>query len=207
MPTQEEQNITGDVPVRQGAVAGVASFLAGYTVTLCIVALTEVDDLTQDLLESSGIIYYNAQLADAEFTRDRGGSGLKEGFVEAFSGASINFVNDDTLVSLNAGTVTVETPSIVYYLVPILALVISGFLLARYVSAQTTQEGVLAGGTIVLGTLPLSLLGVFTFTIGQGGVELSPILSDSLVFVGILFPLIFGVIGGIIGSKTDKPSV
>ena len=200
MSAQSESTIIDEVPFKQGAIAGAVSFIVGYIVTLGVVALTEADDLTQDLIESGGWIYYNAQFADVELTF--GGAGgnesLEAAFQAAFSGTSFNYVTDGSILGQEFA---LETPAIVYHLVPVAVLVVSGFLVARDIRAQTTQEGALAGGAVVVGTLPPSLLGVFIFTTVEEGAEIGPILSDSLLFVGILFPLVFGTIGGALSTR------
>ena len=200
MSSRSEQNILDEIPVKQGAIAGAASFLIGYIVTLGIVVLTEADDLTQDLIESSGWVYYNAQFADVELTFQNGGGNesLEAAFQAAFSGTSFNYVTGD---SPFGEEIALETPAVVYHIIPVVVLIAAGFLLARYISAQTAQEGVLAGGAVVVGTLPLSLLGVFIFTITDEGAEIAPVLSDSLLFIGLLFPIIFGALGGALNTR------
>lgn len=200
MSSRSEQNILTEIPFKQGAIAGAASFLLGYIVTLGIVALTEAGDLTQDLIESSGWIYYNAQFADVELTFQGGGDNesLEAAFQAAFSGTSFNYVTGD---SPFGDEIALETPAIVYHLVPVVVLIAAGFLLARYIGAQTAQEGGLAGGAVVVGILPLSLVGVFLFTIVEEGAEIGPVLSDSLLFVGGLFPIIFGALGGALSTR------
>lgn len=196
MATQNRQDLTDSLPLVQGAMFGAASFLAGYIVTLVIVAATEAEDLTEDLVEAAGFIYYNAQLADIEvaITGDAG-------FGALLDGTTFNYVTDDQVLGEVFG---LETPSIVYHAVPVLILVVFGFLLARRVNARTVQEGALAGGSLVLGVVPLTLVGTFLFSLEDGGVELAPILTDSLLFVGLLFPLVFGVLGGVLSTQLDS---
>jgi hypothetical protein len=199
MSSQNEQSIVTKIPVKQGAIAGGASFLIGYIVTLGIVVLTEADD--PDLIEFSGLLYYNAQFADAELTFQSGGGdeSLGAAFETALSGSTLNYVTNDSPLG---ESIAVEAPAVVYHLLPVVVLITAGFVLARYISAQTIQEGVLAGGTVVVGTLPLSLLGVFIFTVTEEGTEVGPVLSDSILFVGLLFPIIFGALGGALNTQT-----
>jgi hypothetical protein len=194
MAARNQQSMTDQLPLKEGAIFGVASFVAGYVATLIIVALTEADDLTSDLIEASGWIYYNAQFADVEIsvTAD------DPGFGALLDGTTFNYVTDDEIFGEQAA---LETPSIIYHLLPILALILLGFLLARYVNAQTTQGGAVAGATLPLGVLPLAILGSFVFAIEEDGVELAPVLSESIILVGILFPLIFGAFGGALSTR------
>ncbi len=163
-----------------------------------VVALTEADDQTQELVESSGTVYYNAQFADSELTVKSTGNNESIDLGPLFDGTTVNFVTDSGVFGEETA---LETPSIVYHLIPILILVTAGFLLAQYLNLQTIQDGVLAGGTIVLGTFPLSLLGVFIFVTSDNSSELGPVLLDSVIFVGILFPLIFGAVGAALSTR------
>lgn len=192
MATQTDRGITDRFPLKQGAVFGAASFLVSYILTVLIVAAAEANDFTDDLIEAAGWVYYNAQLADVKI---RSVPESNDDAIIVFDG-TINYVTDNQVLGS-----TLEMPSVVYQLIPILSLLLFGFLLARYVGVQTTQDGALAGGTVILGSVPLTLIGVFLFSSEFDGVELSPVLLESILFVGVLFPLIFGAIGGAISAQ------
>jgi hypothetical protein len=160
-----------------------------------IVAAAEANDFTDDLVEAAGWIYYNAQLADVKISIPQSND---DAIPDIVFDRTINYVTDN---QVSDGGFTLEMPSVVYHLIPLLSLVLFGFLLARYVGVQTTQDGALAGGTVILGSVPLTLIGVFLFSAEFDGVELSPVLLESILFVGVLFPLIFGAIGGAISAQ------
>lgn len=197
MAARNQQGITDQLPLKEGAIFGIGSFLVGYVATLIVVAITEADDLTEDLIEGAGWIYYNAQFADVEIsvTADN------PGFGALIDGTTFNYLTDDQIFG---ESFSLETPAIVYHLLPILALVLFGFLLARYVGARTTQDGAIAGATLAVGVLPLAILGSFVFVLEEDGVELAPVLSDSIILVGILFPLVFGAIGGALSTRVGS---
>jgi len=194
MAARNQQGITDKLPLKGGAIFGATSFLVGYVITLIVVAITEADDLTDDLIQGAGWIYYNAQFADIELsvTADN------PGFGALIDETTFNYVTDDQIFGQSF---SLETPAIVYHLLPILALVLFGFLLASYVGARTTQDGAIAGATLAVGVLPLAILGSFLFVIEEDGVQLAPVLSDSIILVGILFPLVFGAIGGALSTR------
>lgn len=192
MATQTDRGITDRLPLKKGAVFGAASFLVSYILTLIIIAAAEANDFTDDLIEAAGWVYYNAQLADVKI---RSVPESNDDAIIVFDG-TINYVTDNQVLGS-----TLEMPSVVYQLIPILSLLLFGFLLARYVGVQTTQDGALAGGTVILGSVPLTLIGVSLFSSEFDGVELSPVLLESILFVGVLFPLIFGAIGGAISAQ------
>lgn len=193
---RNQQQLTERLPLRAGAIFGAATFVAGYLVTLAMVALTETDEFTSDLVQSSGWLFYNAQLADVEMSVTS--TGDDAGFGAMLDGLSFNYVTDSTILGESVG---LQLPSVVYHLVPILCLGVAGFALARYVGSRTTQDGAIAGGMLLVGTLPLSIVGTFVFTLAEDGVELSPVLTESLLFVGILFPLFFGAVGGVLSTR------
>lgn len=194
MAMKDQQNLTDGLPVKEGAIFGAGSFVAGYVLTLIVVLVAETDEFTDDIVEASGWVYYNAQLADVEISV----TGDDAGFGSFFEGTTFNYVTDDEIFG---EAVSLEAPSIVYHLIPIVALVLFGFAIARYVDARTTQDAALAGSALAIGVVPLTILGTFIFTMEEGGIEVAPILIDSIVLVGIVFPVIFGAIGGVLSTR------
>ncbi|MFT4945840.1 MAG: hypothetical protein ACI8TL_000067 [Natronomonas sp.] len=181
-------------PLKEGAVFGVFSFVAGYGLTLIAVAVGESGDLSDTLLEAAGWIYYNAQFADLTVTADAG---------EQSRSTSFNYLTDDTL--FGSSVETLDLPTVVYHLLPILVLIGSGFALARYVDAREVSDGAVAGGTLALGTILPALVGTVLFSVEEGfllgSVEVSPALVDGILFVGVFFPVVFGAIGGALSTK------
>ncbi|PSQ43468.1 hypothetical protein BRD17_06060 [Halobacteriales archaeon SW_7_68_16] len=176
-------------PVR-GAGLGVASFVVGYLVTMGIVVATE--ESTDQLMEVVGWVYYNAQFASVEVTT-AGASGGQETF---------NYVTGS---GGSAAASAINAPSIVYHLVPIVSLVLFGLVLAPLfvvvvLSGQLGEFVALA--SIVAGVLPLAVVGTFLFSAGGQLFTIEPVLIESLVFVGLVYPVVFGAIGGAIAGAT-----
>lgn len=194
MVARSQQGLTDSLPLKLGAIYGAGSFVAGYIVTLAIVMITESGEFTDDLIEFSGWLYYNAQFANVEISV----TGDDAGFAALLDGSTFNYLTDNEIFS---EPISMATPSIVYHLIPVVALVFFGFILAQKVGVRTPRDGAIAGATLCLGVLPLALLGTFIFSIQEDSLELAPILSDSLIFVGILFPLVFGAIGGALSTR------
>lgn len=197
MAVQNQQGATNSLPLKKGAIYGAGSFVAGYIITLALVAITESGEFTEDLIETSGWLYYNAQFADLEISVTSDDAG----FAALFDGTTFNYLTDNEIFG---ESISMATPSIVYHLIPVIALVVFGFILAQAVSARTPRDGAIAGATICLGVLPLTILGTFVFSIQEDGFELAPVLGDSVIFVGILFPLVFGAIGGALRTQTQS---
>lgn len=181
-------------PLKEGPIFGFASFVVGYLLTLIVVAVGEAEEITDNLIESAGWLYYNAQFADLQITASSGDQTQSETF---------NYLTDDSISGSSADAV--DVPAIVYHLLPILVLIGAGFLLARYVSARDASDGALAGSTLALGTVIPAVLGTVLFSVEGGGIfgsfEVSPALTTGVLFVGLLYPAVFGAIGGVLGAK------
>lgn len=197
MAVNTQQSGTDSLPLAQGAVFGAVAFVVGYVITLILVAVAEADEFTDELIETAGWIYYNAQFADVTSSVDAGDFGEAES-------ESFNIVRGDGF--LGEGT-SLDVPAIVYHLIPVLVLLGAGFAIARYVDAKTPQEGAIAGATIVIGTTVLAILGTFIFTVTISFIvefSASPDLAEGILFVGIGFPLVFGAIGGAIAGSSNQ---
>jgi hypothetical protein len=192
MATRTQQSSGIDPPFLSGAVAGAVSYLVGYILTLVVVVVAESDQFTNDLIESAGFLYYNAQFANVETSVDGGG---------AFGAAleqEFNYLTDSSLSS------SVDAPAILYHLIPILVLVGVGYAVARQVHATDLVEGAVAGASLVLGTVVLALLGTFLFSLGGNGGSVSPVLFDGVLLVGLVFPGVFGAVGGAISTQVGS---
>lgn len=91
-----------------------------------------------------------------------------------------------------------------YALVPPVLLVLVGLGVARTLAVADLKTGTLAGASLAVGYLPPAVLGIFVFeyTRSAAGVSVSvgPDLATGVVFVGLVYPLVFGGIGGAIGA-------
>lgn len=175
------------LPLKQGAVYGALSFVVGYLITAVVIVIGETEEFTEDMLETTGWIYYNAQFADIETTVDGGELG-------ALAETSFNTLTDDQIFGL-------DVPSVVYHLIPVAVLVATGYVLATEVNAQEITDGAVAGATLSLGTTVLAVVGTFLFTINEQSLSISPVLIDSVLLVGVVFPVVFGAIGGAISTE------
>ena len=172
------------LPFVQGAIFGALSFVGGYLVTMVLVLAVEAEEIADELIEVSGWLYYNAQFVDIE--QSAGGETQ-----------SANYVTSDV--------VALELPSLVYHLIPVVALLLAGIVVARRAGAADVTEGAMAGATLVAGVAVLAVLGSFLFTITEStfgvSVETGLPLVESLIFVGIGYPAIVGGIGGAVGTQ------
>jgi hypothetical protein len=175
-----------------GPILGLVASVFGYLLTALVVALTE-DDIGSDYFEFVGWVYYNAQFVDVEFSV--GGEFSGAGF-----GGSFNVVRGSGLFGDIGG---ISAPAVLYHLLPVLALVLAGFLLARLAGRTDLASGAAAGASLVLGALVFAVLGTFLFESGNMAASIGPPLVEGALVVGVVYPLVCGALGGALGGATN----
>lgn len=174
-----------DLPLLKGAVSGAAAYIGGYLLFILLVLGLENDDLTRaissggDDLAFVGLIYHNAQFVDV-----------------AAPNQNFNYFDSDfsTLFDL---------PTVLYRIIPIVLLVVVGYLLVSSLEVTDTTAGVKFGATIAVGVSVVAAIGASVFSISGGGESASPQLLTSILIIGAVYPVLFGGIGGYIaGSRT-----
>lgn len=170
-----------------GGAVGATAWLLGYVLTYVIVAPDVRDSPLHRFVEAFegepatyemvGWVFFNAHLVDTVFqdlplvgTRTATFIGGEEGFTVAL------------------------------YVVPAGLLLATGIALARYHRATTPTEGVLAGLPAVPAYLLLSVVGALAFEVTVAGATGAPDLLSAVVFAGIVYPLTFVVIGGVLAT-------
>lgn len=97
-----------------------------------------------------------------------------------------------------------------YVVVPPLVLAVLGLAVASQAETPDVQTGVLAGGSIVAGYLPVAVLGTFLFTYSSGGENVSftaaPDLATAVILMGLVYPIVFGALGGGLGAWFSQRS-
>jgi hypothetical protein len=179
-------NLSERVPYAAGTGAGVGAYLLGYLVTYVTMSGSVEERLSAfnfvasvfggepiSVWQGVGWLFYNAHFVR---TRAEGGLGgpQSENFIAASDGGAI----------------------VLLYLVPVLLLLAAGVLLARVGEAEEPADGATAGAGVVLGYFPLALVGAFLFSY-QGNI--APDIVTALLLAGIVYPLVFGAIGGAVG--------
>lgn len=87
-------------------------------------------------------------------------------------------------------------PAFLLYFVPVLLLIYGGYFLAAKSASQEKTGASLAGTSLLIGYFPLVVVGTQVFSWVEPSRHLEPVFLDSLVFAGILYPVVFGAIGG-----------
>jgi hypothetical protein len=189
--TGSQSTGVGGIPIKEGLVFGVISYLVGYVITYVLFQVDSDLEAGQTLGETSsggfeavGWLFYNSHFVDVKI-------------VAGAAGAS----GSQTRSILSEGATSI--PSLVYYLVPIAALLLGGSLLGQRIQATSTEDALIAGATLVAGYLPLTVLGTFLFEasaeqeiLGQtASYSVSPDFVPALLIMGIAFPVILGAVG------------
>jgi len=162
-----------DLPFRDGAIVGVASFITTYIITGIVYSITySGGDTTGEFLiwKAAGWAFYSVHNA--------------------------NIVPISQLAELLGGSL-VPTP--IAYLIPPAVLIGSGYTLAKGSDIESYTEGATWGATVIVGYLPLCFVGIFLTSHTKEGIislQISPDFTTSLLFAGILYPAIFGALGG-----------
>jgi len=169
-----------------GAVAGVAAYALGYLVAYVsesgsIEEQLQVFNVVTELLggdpipawQAVGWLFYNAHFVETS--------------IPAFAGTrTINLLSEG---------------SAAFYLLPPLALVAAGFAVAFLADAGEPATGGAAGALVTLGYLPFAAGGVAAFSYAVGDGAIAPDAIAAIGVAGVVYPAVFGAIGGAIGSR------
>jgi len=180
-----------------GTVSGVGAALLGYLLTYALLASSAMSvlarhgpqySIARDVLpqfsgsipvwQAVGWLYYNAHWASVKFQQvgQQGGNFLN--FL-AYEGGALAWL----------------------WLLPAIILVGTGALFAYLTDLRTWNAGALAGATITVGYALALLVGIEGLAVEVSGVLISP----ELTLVALLgFPLVFGCLGGLLGSIGNR---
>ena len=176
------------------AAAGVAAFVLGYVLVYALTISTVQDALLTGIAEAFGEeggdwkivgwIFFNAQFVTTTITVDLGFLG---GGTDA-----VNFIAES------------DSLSAILYVIPPALLSAAGLAVARLDGATETSRALRLGPSVALGYLPLAVAGALLFTVsigaGSGG---SPTLLTAVVLAGIVYPVVFGTLGAVVGTTLD----
>ncbi|ACV11968.1 conserved hypothetical protein [Halorhabdus utahensis DSM 12940] len=166
--------------VLRGAAGGAIAFALGYLLTW-ILAGTRVANVTANELLGGAIPDWNALVwvfYDAHFVGTR--------TPEVF-GPDGFFLGGGDLVD-TVSLLGVES----LYLVPVIVLAVGGAVVATRADTSVPRDGAMVGATLAVGYFAAVFLGLFPAT--HSGIAPSPL--RALVIAGIVYPIVFGAIGG-----------
>ncbi|MFC7028752.1 hypothetical protein ACFQJ5_16260 [Halomicroarcula sp. GCM10025324] len=173
-----------------GAVAGLVAFVLAYVFVYALTISTVQESLLTGLVEAFGDenaawkvvgwIFFNAQFVTTTVTVD----------VPLLGGTeAVNFITES------------DSLSAVLYVIPPALLTAAGLAIARLSGVTDVGDALRAGPAVALGYLPATVIGalLFTVSVGQnsGG---SPTLLTAVVLAGLVYPLVFGSLGAVVGA-------
>lgn len=94
------------------------------------------------------------------------------------------------------------------WLIPMAVLVVAGFLLARHAGSASAGDGAATGASVATGYLVAAIGTTFVFTWSatlsgagvQGSMRLGPAIVQSGLMAGLIYPAIFGGLGGAVAA-------
>ncbi|GAB7012859.1 transporter [Halolamina salina] len=174
------------LPVGAGAAAGIGAYLLGYLLTYVwqsgsieerLSAYNFIAELFGGepiaVWQGIGWLFYNAHFVATRI--DGFGGTQSQNFIAGSDGGAITLL----------------------YAVPIVLLLAAGLLTARLADADEPGDGAIAGAAVAVGYFPLALIGRFLFSY-QGSA--APDLITAVLLAGLVYPLLFGAVGGVLGS-------
>jgi hypothetical protein len=179
-----------ELPLVPAAVAGVVTWVLGYVFTYVLVGTDvresnlnrfieafEGDPATYELV---GWVFYNAHFVDVVYA----------GFGGRFMPASYVGGEDGFTALL--------------YVVPPVLLVAAGLAVGRYQGVTETNDGAVAGALVLPGYLVCAIAGASLFEVSAAGTTGQPDLLAAFFLAGLVYPLVFGAVGGVVAAVTAE---
>lgn len=171
----ESKSLSNRLLVKEGILAGAVSFVCGLAATGLLLQLDSNWRLgggIERIGEDIGRVFFSSHyFVDIQTPQ-----------------GDLNYITD-----LDPGP---DISVAVYFLIPVILLIAGGYLLAKGARAADPEGAVLAGASVAIGYLPLVLVGTQVFSGESFGETVEPVFVDSLLFAGILYPVLFGAVGG-----------
>jgi hypothetical protein len=170
-----------------GLVAAVLAYVFTYALTISTVQNSLLTGIAEAFGEAGadwkivGWLFFNAHFVTTTITVDLGFLG---GGTDA-----VNFIAES------------DSLSAILYLVPPALLTAAGLGAARLNGLTETADALKVGPSVALGYLPPSVVGAVLFTISVGADSGgSPTLLTAVVLAGIVYPVVFGTLGAVVGA-------
>lgn len=177
---------SGTSGIAGGAAAGAAAYVVGYLFAYVTQAGAIEDRLAgfnvfADLFggdpiptwQAVGWVFYNGHFVDTRVPSLVGGSQLTN-FVSQADGGSLTLL----------------------YVVPPVLLVLAGLVAGRVAGATEPAGGATAGAFVLVGYLPLAVIGAFLFRHPVRGETIAPDLVTAALLAGAVYPAALGAVGG-----------
>lgn len=203
-PNADEQSLIETIPWKQAIIFGIGAFVLGFALQF---VLLEVDAAMSDTTETTD------ETSDIEGEPNdmtiRGWWYFSAQFVDIKGETVVGSVSFDYFDEIYDGTPSEpKLPALAYRLAPVVALLTAGFALTRRVLRRQTRSErspAAIGATIMAGYLLTVIVATFLFswsTTADGtSVTYSIPLGDAVLFAGLIYPGVFGAIGGYLAGR------
>lgn len=94
--------------------------------------------------------------------------------------------------------------SVLLYAVPIVILLVTGFVLVWSRGPTDLRDGAMDGATIAIGYAGAAIVGLFLFGVTRGDASISPDPVTGVLLAGIVYPVVFGAIGGALAGVVSS---
>ena len=166
---------------------GVTAFVVGYLLTRHFVLMGESPETVYEASENtvSGWYYYNAQMVSLV---EHG-----EVFGESIRGGEFDLIDSDSASEYHS----------FLYVIPPIVLTFCGVLhTAGQGRVRSISAAAVEGATIAVGYLVTVLVGLVLFAESEAALGISatlrPDIISSFLIAGIVYPVLFGVLGGVL---------
>lgn len=174
-------------PVIVGTILGAIAWVLGYVIFYIITAsqiresgLSLIIELTEGesaVYELVGWVFFNAHFVDIVYTT----------FGRALPASYLGGEEGFTLM---------------LYILPPALLLASGLAMGRFHGVTGQYRGAMLGALVAPGYFILCVIGVFLFQVSAVGSTGAPDFLPAVIFAGIIYPALFGGIGGVIAGLT-----
>jgi hypothetical protein len=175
-----------DIPLAVGAAAGAVAEVVGYVLVYLLTSGSIRESPLRQAFEALG--------GDLPTWKAVGWVLFNAHFVRTRFDLPIGGTTTSTAIGGDNGF------SAILYVVPPLLLVAAGLAVGQYRDIDEPVEALLGTVGIVAGYLVLVLLNLFVFGAGS---DAGPILATGVLLAGLVYPAVFGTVGGLVATVTD----
>lgn len=94
--------------------------------------------------------------------------------------------------------------SALLYAVPIVILLVTGFVLVWSRGPTNLRDGAMDGATIAIGYASAAIVGLFLFGVTRGDASIAPDPVTGVLLAGIVYPVVFGAVGGALAGVVSS---
>jgi hypothetical protein len=190
----DDGNIDASTAIR-GAGGGAAAFVVSYVVAFVLWSVSSLPD--PETVEQAFEQAIVASIADSVPAWKAAGYVLFNGHMVDVTSETLIGDGSLDLIALADGSLLVLA-----YLVPPVVLVVTGYVLASNANVTGTSQAAIAGALVAVGYAVLVVLLALVVPHDAGRAALSVDVTSALVFAGVVYPVVFGAIGGVVADAT-----